>query len=93
MKLRYTPRGAAELADVLDFIGQRSPQGALNVKRRVQATISLLLQYPEAGQRTSRRWLRRMVVQPYAYLVFYQATADEIIVHGVRHGARRSPPS
>jgi toxin ParE1/3/4 len=30
-----------------------------------------------------------MIVSPYPYLIFYQATEDEIVVHGVRHSARR----
>jgi plasmid stabilization system protein ParE len=28
------------------------------------------------------------VVVPYPYLVFYEVTDEEIIVHAVRHGAR-----
>jgi plasmid stabilization system protein ParE len=30
-----------------------------------------------------------MVASPYPYLIFYQATEDEIVIHGVRHSARR----
>lgn len=93
MRLRYTPRAAAELDGVLAYIAERSPRGAANVKRRVQALIALLLRHPEAGQRTSRAGLRRIVAHPYPYLIFYQATADEIIIHGVRHGARRPLPT
>jgi hypothetical protein len=29
-----------------------------------------------------------MVVSPYPFLIFYRATEDEIVIHGVRH---RSP--
>jgi hypothetical protein len=29
-----------------------------------------------------------MVVSPYPYVVFYHATEDEIVIHGVRHSAR-----
>jgi plasmid stabilization system protein ParE len=31
----------------------------------------------------------RIIASPYPYLIFYQATEDEIVIHGVRHGARR----
>ena len=44
MKLRYTPRGAAELDKVLGYIAVRSPQGARNVSARIQAVIALLLE-------------------------------------------------
>jgi toxin ParE1/3/4 len=89
VKLRYTPRAAAELDEILEHIGSQSPQGAANVKRRVHRLTAMLLRHPEAGQKTNRPGLRRLVVHPYPYLIFYQAADDEIIIHGVRHGARR----
>lgn len=89
MRLRYTPRAAAELDEVLAYIKARSPQGARRVQARIQAIINLLLQHPHAGQLTSKGRLRRVIASPYPYLIFYQATEDEIVVHAVRHGARR----
>jgi plasmid stabilization system protein ParE len=50
--------------------------------------IALLLQQPLAGHHTSKSQLRRMVVYPYPYLIFYSATKAEIIIHGLRHSAR-----
>ena len=89
MRLRYTLRGAAELDKVLAYIAERSPLGARHVQARIQAVINLLLQYPHAGQPTSKGRLRRVVASPYPYLIFYQPTEDEIVIHGVRHSARR----
>ena len=89
MRLRYTLRGAAELDQVLDYIEMLSPQGAHHVRARIRTIIDLLLQHPQAGQLTSKGRLRRMIVSPYPYLIFYEATEDEIVIHGVRHAARR----
>jgi toxin ParE1/3/4 len=91
VRLRYTLRGAAELDQVLDYIEMQSPQGAHHVRARIQTIIDLLLQHPQAGQLTSKGRLRRMIASPYPYLIFYEATEDEIVIHGVRHAAR--PPS
>jgi toxin ParE1/3/4 len=88
LRLRYTRRGATELDEVLRAIAEQSPQGSQNVQRRIQTFIALLLQHPFAGQRVSKNSLRRVVVTPYPYLIFYRATDDEIIIHGVRHAAR-----
>jgi toxin ParE1/3/4 len=88
MKLRYTLRGAADLDKVLAYIEARSPQGAHRVQTRIQVIIDLLLQHPHAGQLTSKGRLRRMIASPYPYLIFYRATEDEIVIHGVRHSAR-----
>lgn len=89
MRLRYTRRAAAELDEVLAYIEARSPQGARRVHTRIQVIINLLLQHPHAGQLTSKGRLRRMIAFPYPYLIFYQATEEEIVIHGVRHSARR----
>lgn len=89
MKLRYTTRAAAELDEVLAFIDRESPQGARRVKARVLAVLDLLLRYPESGKLTSKSRLRRALVHPYPYLIYYKATATEVVIHGVRHSARR----
>ena len=89
MRLRYTLRGAAELDKVLAYIEARSPQGARRVQMRIQVVINLLLQHPHAGQRTSKGRLRRIIASLYPYLIFCQATDDEVVIHGVRHSARR----
>jgi toxin ParE1/3/4 len=92
VKLRYTLRAAQELEHVLSYIDERSPQGARQVKARIQATIELIALHPKAGQLTSKRRLRRVVAHPYPYLIFYSASEDEVVIHGVRHAAR-SPAS
>ncbi len=33
--------------------------------------------------------LRRLVAVPYPYLVFYKVIDDEVVITGLRHGARR----
>jgi plasmid stabilization system protein ParE len=88
VRLRYTPRALAELDEVLTYIGAHSPRGASRVQARIQAIANLLAEYPGAGQTTSNPRLRRIVTTPYPYLLFYEATEEEVIVIGVRHGAR-----
>ena len=89
MRLRYTRRAAAELDEVLAYIEARSPQGAHRVQARIPVVINLLLRHPLAGQLTSKGRMRRVVAFPYPYLIFYQAADDEIVIHGIRHSARR----
>jgi plasmid stabilization system protein ParE len=89
VKVRYTLRAAEELDQVLSYIDERSPGGARHVKARIQAMLELIALHPSAGQLTSKRSLRRVVVYPYPYLIFYSASDDEVIIHGVRHAARR----
>jgi toxin ParE1/3/4 len=78
------------MTEVLDTFEARSPGGADNVKRRLQDIIDLLADHPNSGRTTNKRDLRRFVVIPYPYVIFYRADATGIVIHGVRHAARRS---
>jgi toxin ParE1/3/4 len=89
VKLRYTLRAAEELDQVLSYIEERSPQGANHVKARIKAITDLIALHPHSGRLTNMRRLRRVVVHPYPYLIFYTATDNEVVIHGVRHAARR----
>jgi toxin ParE1/3/4 len=88
VRLRYTLPVLADLSAILDYIAAHSPQGARRVQARVQALTDLLLQHPHIGRRTDDPAIRRMTTTPYPYLVFYEATETEIIIHTVRHAAR-----
>jgi toxin ParE1/3/4 len=93
VKLRYPRKAAAELADILDYIAAKSPQGERSVSLRIQQMVALLAQYPDVGRITSKSGLRRLVVTPYPYLVFYRVTDDAVVIHGIRHSARRPDPT
>ena len=89
MKVRYTRRALRQMAEILDYIEARSPQGAANVNRRLQAVIDLIADHPTAGRATDRGDIRRVVVSPYPYVIFYRPVAAGIVIHGIRHSARR----
>ena len=88
MKLRFTPQALAELDAILRYIGQRSPHGAERVKARLLGVAGFIQSRPHGGQKTSEPGLRRIVAAPYPYLVFYEVKDDEVVIVGVRHGAR-----
>jgi len=88
VRLRYTALALADLDAVLDYIAARSPQGARRVQARLRAVIALLASHPRIGARTDDPAIRRAVAVPYPYLVFYEVTDDEIVIHAVRHAAR-----
>jgi toxin ParE1/3/4 len=88
VKLRYTLPALADLRGILDYVAAHSPRGARRVQARLQAIIDLLLLYPNMGRRTNDPSVRRMTTPPYPYLVFYEATETEIIIHAIRHAAR-----
>jgi toxin ParE1/3/4 len=90
VKVRYTAPALADLNAILDYIANHSPQGAQRVQARIQSIIDLLSLYPFIGSRTDDPTMRRLPASPYPFLVFYEVTESEIIVHAVRHAARDS---
>ncbi len=54
----------------------------------MQAMIDFLVLFPLAGRRTSEGSIRRIVITPYPYLVFYEVVDQDILIHAVRHAAR-----
>jgi toxin ParE1/3/4 len=88
VKLRFTLPALANLQSILDYIAAASPQGARRVQRRIQHVVGLLLTHPNIGVRTDDPTVRRLTTTPYPFLVFYEVTKDEIVIHAIRHAAR-----
>ncbi|WP_342109687.1 type II toxin-antitoxin system RelE/ParE family toxin [Methylobacterium sp. SI9] len=94
VKLRFTPDALADIDSVLSGIADTSPSGALSVRTRLDAVLDRLLEQPRSGTRTNSPPLRRILVTPYPYWLFYQIAEGAIIVIALRHAARdpRSMP-
>ncbi|MBX5155923.1 MULTISPECIES: type II toxin-antitoxin system RelE/ParE family toxin [unclassified Rhizobium] len=88
MRLRYTKPALADLKDIAGYLDPRSPQGARRVRQRIKLLIEKLPEQPFVGKRTEDLTIRRLTAVPYPYLIFYEVTEAEIIIHAVRHGAR-----
>jgi toxin ParE1/3/4 len=89
VRVRYTRPALADVEAILEHIATHSPQGAKRVQAKIKLAIDLLPRHPLIGTRTDDPATRRLVVTPYPYLVFYEPTADEILVHAIRHAARK----
>jgi toxin ParE1/3/4 len=88
VKLRYTLPALADLSGILDFIAARSPRAARRMQARIRSLTDLLLLDPHIGRGTDDPTIRRIATIPYPYLIFYEVTETEIIIHAVRHAAR-----
>lgn len=88
MRLRYTRLALNDLEELGEYIGPRSPLGLRRVQRRIKTLIENLPAHPYVGKLTDDPAIRRLTASPYPYLIFYEVTDAEIIIHAVRHGAR-----
>jgi toxin ParE1/3/4 len=91
MKLRLTPRAARDLADIGDYLWERSPGAALRVRDAILQSLQNLSLFPELGRKQEEEGVRKIVTRQYSYRVYYMAdeATNEIIVVAIRHPARR----
>ena len=61
----------------------------MRVAKRTETVLAVLLDHPKTGQATSRQGVRRVVLTPYPYVIFYRVTAAEIVVMRFRHTSRK----
>jgi toxin ParE1/3/4 len=90
MKLRFTRRAAHDLAVIADYIHERNPAVAQNVRAAILHSLQSLVLFPEAGRRQTIEGLRKFVTRKYPYLVYYTVdpSAEEIIILTIQHPAR-----
>jgi toxin ParE1/3/4 len=91
MKLRFTPRAVANLAEIADYIHERNPAGARRVRAAIYESLQNLILFPCVGRKQKTAGVRKLVTRKYSYLVYYTVdeAAEEIVILNVRHPARR----
>ena len=89
MRLRYTRRASRNLDRIFSYIAQDNPAAAARVVARIEQLAEALLYAPGSGIATDRPPIRRVPVVGSPYLIFYEVRGEELIIHHIRHGARR----
>ena len=90
VRVRYTLPALADLNSIIEYLADQSPRGAQRIQNRIQVLIELLPLHPRMGARTDDPVMRRVTALPYPFLIFYEATEREIIIHAVRHSSREA---
>ena len=90
MKLRFTPRAVANLAEIADYIHTHNPAAARRVRAAIYDGLQSLILFPHVGRRQRLEGVRKFVTRKYAYLVYYTVdeAADEIVILSVKHPAQ-----
>ena len=89
MKLRYERGALADLEEIFAYIAADNPKAAARLVARIESVAKRIAEAPYSGEATRRSRFRRFPVGNY--LIVYEVGQDEVIVHYVRHGARRRP--
>jgi toxin ParE1/3/4 len=88
LKLIFTRRATRQIEAIIAYIARESPQGARRVRARLQTVTGLLIEQPYLGHVTDLAGVRRLLVTPFPYVIFYRITEDAVIIQRVRHTSR-----
>jgi toxin ParE1/3/4 len=89
MKLRYERGALADLDAIFAYIAKDNRDAAARLVARVEQATARIAEQPYLGEATRNPRFRRFPVGNY--LIVYEVGANEVILHYVRHGARRRP--
>ena len=90
LTVTLTPRAAADIAHIRDYLLARNPQAADNVRLAIGSTLTVLSDYPLAGRDRPELEVRSIGVPRYPYTIYYCVQGAEILIVHVRDD-RRSP--
>jgi toxin ParE1/3/4 len=91
MRLRFTPRAAADLIAIADYIRERNPTASLAVRDAILSSLHTLALFPEIGRRQTVEGVRKLVVRKHGYLAYYtiDRSRDEVVILTIRHPSQR----
>ncbi len=91
MKLRFTLRAAADIADIADYLHRRNPTASQRVRAAIYDGLQMLVLFPQIGRRQATEGVRKLITRRYRYVVYYTVdeTADEIVILSIKHPSRR----
>jgi toxin ParE1/3/4 len=87
MKLRYERGALADLEEIFAYIAKDNPAAAARLVARIEDAAARIAETPYMAEATRKSRFRRFPVGNY--LIVYEVSEDEVIIHYVRHGARR----
>ena len=90
-RVEYLPIAVADLDDIFIFVADNSPQAAMELIDRMDASIAGLESFPEMGliakpPRLARKGYRVLIVDDY--LVFYVLLDDIVEIRRIVSGKR-----
>lgn len=89
MQIRFLPEADAELAEARVWYALQRAGLDIALIKRIDETLSRITDSPNAFPIVHRQ-LRRAIVKQFPIAIFFEVTADEIVIFAVFH-SRRNP--
>jgi plasmid stabilization system protein ParE len=89
VRIAYSPRAVADLAEIGDYLAERNPNAAAAVEQRIRTIVELIALFPASGRLLEERTAVRVIpLGNFPYRIFYTTSGDEVIILHIRHGAQ-----
>jgi toxin ParE1/3/4 len=88
VKVLWSEDAAGDLKHLLAFIAQSSPKGAASVASRIEATLTQVSQFPNAGRLDPETGCRERLVGRYPILLVYLVHPDVVEIIALFHTSR-----
>lgn len=93
MSLQTLPSAEADILRAIAWHEAQRPGRGQDCAAAIDAALQLISAFPGIGAMVSPpipgREIRRVVVQRFPYLVFYEVDGDDVFVFAVEHGRQR----
>jgi len=89
LTIRFTPSARRQFLEGLEYIRQDKPAAASDFRRKAEAALGRLADYPESGRSIPEfpeLPHREVVVRPYRF--FYRIVGDTVWIVAVWHSAQ-----
>src|SRR5437899_810060 len=83
-----TEQAETDLAEILDYLEERSPPAAERLANAVDKRCELLRQFPEMGRARNELVTGLRSIPIEQYVLFYRVTAIAVEILRILHGSR-----
>jgi addiction module RelE/StbE family toxin len=89
MDIRYSVRARNDLRRIFEYLDERAPKAAHEVRRAIEASVALLADFPLMAPMTDEDDVRELTLARYPYRIYYRVRGEELEVLHVRDARRR----
>jgi len=90
LKISWLPTATDDLAEIITFIAERSPQAAHNLRQRIENAILPVAEHPYLYKSGRVLGTREIVAHPN-YIIIYRVTDTDIEIVNVLHARQEYP--
>jgi toxin ParE1/3/4 len=91
VKVLWSPRAAADLDSLVNFISADKPDAAARVGERIYEQVGGLASTPHMGRVGILPVTRELIIAPWPYIAVYRIDGATVRIIRIRHTSRRLP--